>query len=157
MMMAIAFIVFYKTVYIPEYEKIDNLLFEIDTFDESQKIYEMKLDAENFPLRHISWFDLKEVYVQIHTSIFFLCDIATQNDRWKEACALSTCYNSSNGGDGPRGFKAHDFGYSYDYYTNYYEKDDINLCLLEKLGIDYCLHIHDSMQAFICERPFDLE
>ena len=58
----IAFLVFYFSICLPEYRKVDDLLFEINSVDEAQKVYEMKLNPTDFPIRHISWFDLKEIY-----------------------------------------------------------------------------------------------
>lgn len=54
----ITVLLFYYFVILPNKSRIGEIKFEIDSFDQTQRNYQMPLDSTNFPLHHVTWLEL---------------------------------------------------------------------------------------------------
>jgi hypothetical protein len=55
--------------------KLGDVKFENEASDASSSTYYMSINSSDFPVHHVTWFDLSQLVDKIELSQFYICDV----------------------------------------------------------------------------------
>lgn len=89
----------------------------------------MSINSEDFPIHHVTWFDLSQLVDKIELSTFYICEVVQVRLECIKLQCLSQAFDTMP-----------EFKYE-NYRFDLGQKDEMTNCLITKLGVEYCDYI----------------